>query len=85
MLVTCSLIDSTHTSSFLGHTSHPLIIIFLAVCIRPVTSSRRAAAIHPGAWLGLVVITDFNSKRAFLTSLRKRERERERERDAYNY
>lgn len=69
MLLTWSLIDSTHTSSFLEQTSHPLIIMFRAICIRPVTSSNLAAATHPGAWFGLVVITDFNNRRAFLTSL----------------
>jgi len=45
---TCSREASIQTSSFLGHTSHPFIMMFLAVCIRPVTSSSRAAAIHPG-------------------------------------
>ena len=45
---TWSLAASIQTSSFLGHTSHPFMMVFLAVCIRPVTSSRRAAAIHPG-------------------------------------
>ena len=46
-MLTCSLTASSHTSSSLLHTSVPFMIIFLADCIRPVTSSKRAAAIHP--------------------------------------
>ena len=37
---------SSHTSSLLGHSSHPFMIRFLAACNLPVTSSRRAEAIH---------------------------------------
>lgn len=38
-------------------------------CSFPATSSRRAAAIQPGACRGLVLITLFSSSRAFLMSL----------------
>ena len=41
----------------------------LACCSLPATSSRRAAAIQPGACLGFVLITDLSSRRAFLMSL----------------
>lgn len=34
----------------------------------PASSSSLAAAIQPGPWCGLVVMTLFNSRRAFLTS-----------------
>ena len=34
----------------------------------PASSSKRAAAIQPGAWLGLVEITDFNKVLAFFMS-----------------
>ncbi len=37
--------------------------------ILPVTSSRRAEAIHAGGWLGFVSLTDFSSSLAFLMSL----------------
>ena len=33
------------------------------------SSSRRAAAIQPGACFGLVLVTDLSSRRAFLMSL----------------
>lgn len=38
-------------------------------CSLPATSSRRAAAIQPGACRGLVWMTDLSSSRAFLMSL----------------
>lgn len=68
-LLTWSLTASSQTSSFFGHTSQPLMMVFLAVCILPVTSSSLAAAIQPGACFGLVVITDLRRRRAFFTSL----------------
>ncbi len=34
----------------------------------PTNSSSRAAAIQPGAWRGLVLVTLFSSSRAFLMS-----------------
>ncbi len=43
---TINLAASNHTSSDLGHSSHPFMIRFLAACNLPVTSSRRAEAIH---------------------------------------
>ena len=66
---TCNLTASIQTSSFLEHTSQPLMTMLRAACIRPVTSSSLAAAIQPGACLGLVLMTDLSSKRAFFTSL----------------
>ena len=43
---TISLAHSSHTSSLLGHSSHPFIIKFRAACNFPVTSSKRAEAIQ---------------------------------------
>mmetsp|Transcript_41753 Transcript_41753/g.102834 ORF Transcript_41753/g.102834 Transcript_41753/m.102834 type:complete len:210 (-) Transcript_41753:305-934(-) len=60
---------SIHTSSLLGQASQPFWMNERAACSLPASSSRRAAAIHPGACLGLVLITDFSSSRAFLMSL----------------
>jgi len=43
--------------------------MFLACYIFPSSSSTLAAAIHPEALFGLLVITDFKRERAFLMSL----------------
>ena len=64
----CNLAASNHTSSASGHASHPNWINFRAAIAFPAISSTRAAAIQPGACFGLVVVTDFNSNRAFLIS-----------------
>jgi len=45
------------------------MMMFLAACSFPVTSSSRADAIHAGGCFGFVSRTDFNSRRAFFTSL----------------
>jgi len=60
---------SNQTSSLFGHSSQPLEMISLAATILPANSSKRAAAIQPGAFFGLVVMTDFKSIRAFFISL----------------
>lgn len=47
VIITCNRIASSQTSSFFGQTSVPFMIVLRAACMRPVTSSRRAAAIQP--------------------------------------
>ena len=49
-LQTCRRIASSQTSSFLEQTSVPFMIVFRAACMRPVTSSKRAAAIQPKSY-----------------------------------
>ncbi|KAH3711288.1 hypothetical protein DPMN_070792 [Dreissena polymorpha] len=66
-----SLAPSSHTSSDLGHSSQPFMMRLRAAWILPVTSSRRAEAIHAGGCFGLVSRTDFSKRRAFFTSLGK--------------
>ncbi len=63
------LAASSHTSSAVGHSSHPFIMSDLAAASFPVTSSNRAEAIHAGGCLGFVSRTDFNNNLAFFTSL----------------
>ena len=65
----CSRAASSHTSSELGHSSQPFMTSSRAAASFPATSSSRAAAIQPGAWRGLVLMTDLRSRRAFLMSL----------------
>ena len=64
----CSRAASSQMSGFLGHAWQPLAATLRAWASRPATSSSRAAAIQPGAWPGLVVVTDLSSSRAFLMS-----------------
>ena len=59
---------SIQTSAFPGHASHPRCAKLRAALIFPASSSRRAAAIQPGACFGFVLITDLSSSLAFLTS-----------------
>ena len=47
VIITCKRIASSQTSSFFGQTSVPFMMVLRAACMRPVTSSRRAAAIQP--------------------------------------
>ena len=65
----CSLDASNQTSSDPGHSSHPFSTMARASCNFPATSSSLAAAIQPGACLGLVLMTDLSKSRAFLMSL----------------
>mmetsp|Transcript_22220 Transcript_22220/g.54843 ORF Transcript_22220/g.54843 Transcript_22220/m.54843 type:complete len:281 (+) Transcript_22220:1509-2351(+) len=60
---------SIQTSSDFGHASHPFWMNDRAAWSFPASSSRRAAAIQPGACLGLVEMTDLSRSRAFLMSL----------------
>ena len=46
--LTWSLVASSQMSSFFGQISQPRMMMFRAAWSRPVTSSRRAAAIQPG-------------------------------------
>mmetsp|Transcript_12514 Transcript_12514/g.31218 ORF Transcript_12514/g.31218 Transcript_12514/m.31218 type:complete len:246 (+) Transcript_12514:2031-2768(+) len=64
----CSRAASSHTSSLAGHALQPSRITCRAATSLPATSSRRAAAIQPGPWPGLVEVTDLSSSRAFLMS-----------------
>ena len=59
---------SSHASADVGHASHPLCAKLRAAAIFPASSSRRAAAIQPGACFGLVLMTDLSRRRAFFTS-----------------
>mmetsp|Transcript_4455 Transcript_4455/g.16309 ORF Transcript_4455/g.16309 Transcript_4455/m.16309 type:complete len:356 (+) Transcript_4455:1268-2335(+) len=59
---------SIHTSSFFGHASHPFCINTRACCNFPANSSKRAAAIQPGACFGFVLITLLSNNLAFLIS-----------------
>jgi len=59
---------SSHTSSLSGHVSHPLAMSVRAIASFPANASTRAAAIHPGPCLGLVVVTLLRRRRAFLMS-----------------
>ena len=47
LIQTCKRMASSQTSSFLEQTSDPFMIVLRAACMRPVTSSNRAAAIQP--------------------------------------
>ena len=64
----CRRAASSQTSSEPGHSSHPRMASSRAAATRPATSSSLAAAIQPGAWRGLVDVTDLSSSRAFLMS-----------------
>ena len=59
---------SSHASADVGQASHPLCAKLRAAEIFPASSSKRAAAIHPGACFGLVLMTDLSRRRAFFTS-----------------
>ena len=59
---------SIQTSSFLGHASHPFCMNVRACCNLPASSSRRAAAIHPGPCFGFVLMTLLSNSLAFLIS-----------------
>ena len=59
---------SSHTSSFLGHFLQPSLMRLRAATSLPAISSNRAEAIQPGAWPGLVWITESSSRRDFLMS-----------------
>ena len=67
-MLTCNRAASSHTSSLLGHCSHPAFIILRAATIRPACSSRQAAAIQPGECLGFDLTRESKSIRARLIS-----------------
>jgi hypothetical protein len=64
-----NLAASSQMSSFSRKFEQAYAIMFLACYIFPSSSSTLAAAIHPEALFGLLVITDFKRERAFLMSL----------------
>ena len=70
---TLSSLAQSHTSSFLGHWSQPSAMILRAATCLPATFSSHAAATHPGACLGFVLVSDWRSARARLMSLRENE------------
>ena len=58
----------SQTSSLFGHISHPFAMIFRAATIFLACTSSAAAAIHPGACFGLVLMTESSKARARLMS-----------------
>jgi hypothetical protein len=66
---TFSSLAAIHTSSFFGQCSHPCAMILREVTTLPATFSSQAAATHPGACLGFVLMSDVSSARARLMSL----------------
>mmetsp|Transcript_27996 Transcript_27996/g.51710 ORF Transcript_27996/g.51710 Transcript_27996/m.51710 type:complete len:281 (-) Transcript_27996:820-1662(-) len=64
----CKRAASNQISSLAGHSSQPRSASCLASEGFPATSSRRATAIHPGAWVGLDWMTDRRTWRVRLMS-----------------